>query len=264
MAGPRRVFIYDGSRTEILKLSEVIEYIKDLLPEVEFILREESRIVGPPRRAARLFASIRIKDPSRSEPSGEPMKAEIDFELRRLQDSTNKTAGIIYDGYILAEFLRANIPEKERNLANLHIYITNQIPATYDRGDMRYHARYAIFSYPCIISTTGIVVAPAKPREYYIAKQKLGELARDEIFDTIIKEKMKARFIDYDDERINDVMKGIILQCIFYQGTGYPFCERKDCRLYNAHWQEDLIKSQTLRDSGLCSRHRRVLKTFLN
>ncbi len=254
------VHIYDGSRTEIIDYSNIVEYIKTLLPFVTIDIREEEAILGDVNESARLFAEFRLRDIYRGRVERAFLRAEVEYELRRLKDRENKTYGILYDGVLIAGFLSRNISESENNMSQLHVYVTNQLMGTFDDGDRRFHARYAVFSYPCIISTTGIVLAPARPREYYIAKQQLKNLASDEISDTIIKEQLKGRFIDYDDERINDVMKGILLQCIFYHIKGNPFCERRDCRLYNAHWQEELILSQTQQGSGLCPEHYGIIR----
>lgn len=260
----RAVYIYDGSRADVLDYKKIIEYIQNLAPSLALYLREEDGILGELERTARVFARVRVRDIFKIGPAEEPLPQEIDYEFRRIIDKGNRTKGILYDGVKVAKALAENIPKKEDNPDCLHIYVTNQLLGSFDDGDRRFHARYAIFSYPCLISITGIVVAPAKPREYYVLKQRLKNFENDEIFDTIIKEKMKGRFIDYDDERMNDVLKGIILQCIFYHETGFPFCEKNDCRLYNAHWQEELIRSQTLENSSLCSVHHEFLKNKFN
>lgn len=260
----KAIHIYDGGRSDILDYDKVTKYIRSLLPSLVINIRTEDAILGNRENAARTFAELRLSDIYRGRIRGEPLPAEIDYEFRRLMDKKNRTHGILYDGVQVAKALGENIAGEEDNPGHLHVYVTNQLMGSFDDDDIRFHARYAIFSYPCIISITGIVVAPAKPREYYVLKQRLKNFENDEIFDTIIKEQMKGRFIDYDDERLNDVMKGIILQCIFYHETGFPFCDKKGCRLYNAHWQEDLIISQTLENSSLCSFHSELIKNNFN
>jgi len=251
----RFVHIYNGSRAEFVRLDACIEFLQELMPALTFDVRNEKDILGDVSSTAKDFAFLRVRDISNDQAFEAPQKAEVDYEMRRITDPQNTTSGILYDGFRISEILLRHIPAHERNLSHLHVYITNQIMASYDPEDRRYHARYGIFSYPCIISTTGIVVAPARPREYYIAKHRLKSLAGDEIFDTMIKEQMKGRFIDYEDERMNDCLKGILLQSIFFQESGYPFCNRRDCRLFNAHWQEDLIRSQVGVGIGLCKEH---------
>ena len=48
------------------------------------------------------------------------------------------------------------------------------------------------------------------------------------------------------------------MQSILYYETGNAFCKQKDCRLFNAHWQKDLIFSQ-LENRKLCKLHSDIL-----
>lgn len=73
-----------------------------------------------------------------------------------------------------------------------------------------------------------------------------------------LKKKFKGRFMDYEDKRISEVIKGYIAQAIIYYITGEPFCPQKGCRLFNAHWQEDLIYAQ-VKKKRFCRRHSAVL-----
>jgi hypothetical protein len=124
--------------------------------------------------------------------------------------------------------------------------------ATWDRNDRRYHARASIYSFPCIISTTGLVEAPAKPREYYL-KRQMG------INSETLKEEFRGRYLDYEDERLTEVIKGYVMQAFFFHLTGSPFCDDKNCRLFNAHWQEELIQAQLKRGSEFCKVHEEMI-----
>ena len=65
----------------------------------------------------------------------------------------------MYDGFELQKILR----RFNCNNETLHIIITNRLTCTFDENDKRYHARAVICANPAIISTTGIIEAPAKP-----------------------------------------------------------------------------------------------------
>jgi hypothetical protein len=75
------------------------------------------------------------------------------------------------------------------------------------------------------------------------------------------KEKYKEKFLDYNDKRLTKIVEGYILQVIFYNITGEPFCENIECRLNNAHWQKDLLFSQ-LEISKLCQKHNEILSNL--
>jgi hypothetical protein len=131
--------------------------------------------------------------------------------------------------------------------------------------DWRYHARTIVGGNPSIISTSGIVEAPAKPREWYIKQMQLptGDVDRvgDEN-DEILSFNEKEKYLDYGDYRINFAAVGYALQALFFFITeGNPFGNDINCRLYNAHWQEELIHSQ-IQSARLCNKHAELLRKF--
>lgn len=139
------------------------------------------------------------------------------------------------------------------------IIVTKRLIATIGDNDKQMHLRSSVLSYPSVISLSGIVEAPAKPREYYLAKQSLQGSGLWELEEARLKQKLKKRFIDYNDKRIPKVVKGLSAQALFFYLTAEPFCKSKKCRLYNAHWQEELIYSQ-VKSGKFCAKHSRVLK----
>ncbi|GAG94478.1 unnamed protein product, partial [marine sediment metagenome] len=160
--------------------------------------------------------------------------------------------GILYDGFELLALLSRLIPEAELSLDHCHIIFTNQLLGTWSEDDHRYHARVSVYGFPSLISTTGVVEAPAKPRDFYL-KQQLG------ISLPTLKEEFKGKFINYNDLRLTEVMKGYVMQALFFHLTGSPFCKNKNCRLYNAHWQEDLIQAQLTSKNDFCGEHEKIL-----
>lgn len=116
-----------------------------------------------------------------------------------------------------------------------------------------------IGSNPAIISTTGIIEAPAKPREYYY---DLMTNFTQGINVESIKQKYKGTYLEYHDSRLSKIIEGYLLQGIFYYETGEPFCDDSECRLFNAHWQKDLLHSQ-LEKSELCQNHQTILKNII-
>ena len=78
----------------------------------------------------------------------------------------------------------------------MHIFLTNRLFATWDEHERRYHARVSLYGFPSIISTTGVVEAPARPRQYYLLKQQYEMLKKDLLE---LKDRFKGHFIDYED-----------------------------------------------------------------
>ncbi|MGI0069556.1 MAG: DUF6775 family putative metallopeptidase, partial [Nitrosopumilaceae archaeon] len=117
-----------------------------------------------------------------------------------------------------------------------------------------------ICSNPSIISTTGIIEAPAKPREYYL---KLYEKFPQGLNLDSIKDEFKGKFLEYHDKNLDLIVRGYAMQAIFYYRTGHAFCESKDCMLYNAHWQEELLHSQ-IKIGTLCDQHKKILESIVS
>lgn len=168
------------------------------------------------------------------------------------------TRGLLFDFKATqgAFFALAHSREKD----SYHIILTPKIFATFD-DQKRLHIRAAIFGFPSIISTSGMVEGPAKPREYYVYKQRYSHLGIWGLEEEKIKKRFKNKFIDYDDKRVNEVLKGYIAQALFFYITEDPFCCKRHCRLYNAHWQEDLIYSQ-IKKGGFCKEHQELLRAI--
>lgn len=261
---PAIFYFYDGSNTEALRIEEVSQYLRTIFRKSEIKTRQEfifhhlSCLSSPERRnktdeLAEEFAFTKLRDIEKKDSFSEPLAGEVEYEKRRISNPESKSWGIVYDGFKLRGILAELIPESESNLRYCHISFTNQLFATWDETDKRNHLRASVYGFPSIISVTGIVEAPAKPREFYL-KQRLG------IEKITLKKEFAGRFMDYDDPRLTDIMKGYILQAIFYQMGEKPFCHDKNCRLYNAHWQEELIQSQLDSPYEFCPTHKCVLK----
>jgi len=213
------------------------------------------------------ISNIRIKDITNPFLEHVSSGEEIDFEKRlcedtSLMDSTTKVEDaqeisqvFMYDGFELQKILRYLNEDNE----TLHVILTNRLTCTFDEEDNRYHARAVICANPSIISTTGIIEAPAKPKEYYFEVMKLKSQGVDI---KSAKEKYKGKFLEYNDKRLTKILEGYLLQVIFYNITGESFCEDIECRLNNAHWQKDLLFSQ-LEITKLCKKHNEIL-TNLN
>jgi hypothetical protein len=263
---PSFIYLYNGGRTENLKLHEISSYLKNIFKEkviiqerADFITYYLSNLTPELRRKeinklAKLLAAIKVRTIEDSDMSSLPLRPEIEYEKRIISDPENKSFGILYDGFKIMSLFANLIPEFESTLLHCHIVFTNRLLATWDEWDLRYHLRVGVYGFPSIISTSGVVEAPAKPREFYL-KRQIG------IDVNILKNEFRHRFIDYDDPRLSDVMKGYVMQAVFYHLTGNPFCEDKTCRLYNAHWQEEIINSQIKNTkSEFCNKHSRIIR----
>ncbi|MCI0560984.1 MAG: hypothetical protein MN733_21060 [Nitrososphaera sp.] len=172
------------------------------------------------------------------------------------QQKMNDGTVPLYDGFVLQRSLEPLIPHSEDNTDHVHILLTDLLTCTFSEDDWRYHGRAVICGTPAIISTKGIIEAPAKPKEFYYPS---GLGAEHQVS---MKTRLRERFIDYGDKRLTEAATGYALQALFFFVTnGEPFCFDRNCRLFNAHWQEDLIRTQ-VENPALCSNHQRLIDKF--
>jgi len=235
-------------------MEEIKRYVKKLFPPMKVDLRSNLiKFFAPDMESmAESMARIRIWDMKERKFSYTPFPAEIKYELRFLMGES-RAVGNIYEGIKMSEIYRNLIHEKERCMKHCHIVFTNRLFATWDENDARYHLRVSVYSIPSIISLSGIVEAPAKPRDYYI---KLYQGVSPEILKNIY----RGKYIDYEDERMTEVVKGYVLQAIVFHSTEEAFCGDRNCRLFNAHWQEDMIFSQLDGKYEICPFHKKIIQ----
>jgi len=268
---PTHILLYAPEKTGALNLEESVDYLSSLLDKVKIEVRKDfishslegtapEQKEGFIARLAHDLARTKVRNILKPDFSFPPLYGEIRYEEERIREPGSKPSGIFYDGFQLQEVFWSLIPREEANLNHMHIIFTGQLVGTWDEDDLKYHARTSIYGYPNILSTTGLVEAPAKPREYYLLKQQIPAAVLDEVAILALKEKLKGRFLDYDDPGTTEVMKGYVAQALVGQATGCPFCQDVNCRLFNAHWQEEMLQAQLKSDYEFCPYHNEILE----
>ena len=245
-----------------MKVSKIILYDEPSVPEIQIGRLERFLIYAFPAeieirgsffegREEEFFeriAGARIYDLKRPFARHVPTTSEI-LSAKEGGEVTGDEAAL-YDGF---EF-QGIISETTSTDGVLHVVFTNKMICTFDDGDYRYHARAMIGSNPTIISTTGIIEAPAKPRQYYLDLMTNRPEDEDKVRD-----KYRGEFLERHDSRLSEIVEGYLLQSIVYYETGEAFCNSRECRLFNAHWQKDLLYSQ-IQNKEFCEKHRQILE----
>ena len=260
-----KIFLYDEPAVQEIQISNLKNFLKETFSvDVEI---KKCIFNNLSQKTIEKISSCRIFDPKISFKAHRPDKQEIDFEKKVCRDTKlmEKTTMVetaeriedvvMYDAFEIQNVLHNIVTETDPELDDLHIVFTNKLICTYDTTDSRYHGRTVICSNPAIISTTGMIEAPARPKEYYfeVMKCKMQGLSIQNA-----KKNYNQNFLDYHDQRLSKIAEGYLLQAIFYYMTGDAFCDSLDCRLNNAHWQKDLLYSQ-LKIGKLCNKHQALL-----
>jgi len=258
---PHVIFLYDGGWNKALHVPEIIGYLKEKIgSQVERRDDLLLRLKGSPPEILQdisfKLCSIRVRSIASQTRSFKPLPGELSYEETALCNPEKRIPGVLYEGFELQQLYLDLIPVEERKSKFLHIIFTNQMFATWDKNDCRYHARVSIYAFPTLISVNGLIEAPAKPREYYL-KRQMGTPPE------ILRKEFAGRYLDYEDNRLTEVMKGYVMQAFFFHATGNPFCEDRNCRLFNAHWQEELIHAQLKSGEEFCPYHEDMLKKLI-
>jgi len=186
--------MYEEPTVPEIQLKKIKKFITDTFPiEIEIEIRKNF-FQFPNEEMFEKIANTRIFDFKKRFKKHVPTIDDIQTEKENKDMSKNEDM-ILYDGFELQKIITKFIPINENIDDILHIVFTNKLTCTFDERDFRYHARALIGSNPAIISTTGIIEAPAKPKQYYLdlmtsfSKEKIEE----------VKRKFKDKFLEYHD-----------------------------------------------------------------
>ena len=257
---PQSVWLYDEGTAPTLCCDHVAGYLGATVAGIaprcrsEFVTHWLAGSHDSAESLALRIARLKVRNPAAPAVHVEPLAGEIAYEQRRLENGNRGPFGVVYDGFRFQASVARLLGGREADA--IHVVFTNRLLATWEPDDRRYHLRTIILAAPAIISTTGLVEAPAKPREFYAARRALGIPGGADY--EVLKQQFAGRFLDHDDLRLIEVAKGYALQAVAYALTGEAFCDDPHCRLYNAHWQERMVEAQI--GGRLCERHQRILK----
>jgi len=259
----KKIILYDEPSISEINMPNLVNFLKQTIP-IEVIVKDNFFKKFSPLQIQRISESriFDIKNPFRCHnPNQYDLELEEQFcknskimeQTQKPEDANTIDEVVMYDGFEIQKIVRESLQDFENE--TLHVILTNRFTCTYDESDARYHGRAVICANPAIISTTGIVEAPAKSSEFYI--EAMANRAQGLDIKSV-KKKHKGEFLEYHDERLSKIIEGYLLQVILYLLTGESFCDYLDCRLNNAHWQRDLLYSQ-IEIRKLCDRHQKIL-----
>jgi len=248
----KKVAIYRAPTT-VADADELVDWLDD---RVEASVEARDRFLSGLDREdaddlAEEFANHRVLSPYDLE-TGNTMLGIVRYEERALEDPS-RAGGVIYDGYGVQRSLHPYSSGSEDDDDVLDIVLLDRVLGTWG-DDGRWHKRVVVLGHPALVSVPGLYEAPAKPEEYYKEKSKYA-MTGDVPPREYLEEKVEGDFLVEDDPRTTDALKGYVAQAYEYATTGEEFCDDPDCRLYNAHRQEGLVRAQL--GDGSCEKHRR-------
>ena len=241
----RPVYLYSDTPSKATNISNIIEHLSKFGIESEYKgdFFEYLRLSTAKQNELNHYLSLTLIDDIEKEK----------LELCHASQNQNTNNKILYDGYLYISvinkyfLLDSNISDSV-----IHIIYTDKLLCTFE--NRRYHARVVLMGHPSFISTSGLVEAPARPREYYFLKAQFLQQGRDL---KELDEYFKGQYLEYNDPKTTEILQSYTLQPIMYELTGKPFCENKTCCLFNSHWQKDVLEIQY--NGQLCKHHRQLI-----
>lgn len=245
----RQVWVY-AAPTTVVEVEAIASWLRERV-DAEVRVRERFLDRYVDEALAEEFAKARVLSPYSPE-TGNTMLGIRRYEERALEHP-ERAGGVIYDGLTIQRALNARVPGLERSFDSLHVVLLDRVLGTWG-GDGRWHKRVNILGYPGLVSVPGLYEAPAKPEAYYQEQQRHAMVAGDVPPREVLEERVAGEFLVEDDPRTTDVLKGYVLQCVHYAATGEGFCSDETCRLYNAHYHEEVLGAQ-LGEPAFCPVH---------
>jgi len=242
------VYLYTDGPSKSLDIGQIVEFLSGLKIGCEY--------------KGSLFDLLNLNTESTTQLNQTISLSLIDdIETEKLipgKISVNpKTGGrTLYDGFLFSRIInRYLLADPEFFGSAIHIIFTGRLLCTFE--NRRYHARVILMETPNYISTSGLIEAPARPREYYFLKAQFAASGRDI---AELDEYFEGKYLLHDDPKTTNILKAYSLMAVFYELTGEPFCNNEHCCLYNSHWQSDVLQSQY--NGKLCSRHSEILENL--
>ncbi len=159
---------------------------------------------------------------------------------------------VVYEAIALQTLLGLLLDPAEAKLSQLHIMFTANYLGGWRENESHLLLRAAVLGTPNIISTSGLVESLELPRQYHFMRQQLAVMGIEESVDDAFADQT----LGYGDPRLNEVVKGYLMQAVYYRLTGETGCMDPACRLHLAPTHRATMQTQVLGRPGLCEHHR--------
>ncbi len=161
----RKIVLYDEPTIPKIQLKRLEKFLKEIFPIETKIRKNFFQSLNDIE--FKKIADTRIFDLKKPFEKHDPSIEDIQIEKENKDMSKNEEM-TLYDGFEFHKAITELIPINEDKENILNVIFTNKLTCTFDEADFRYHARAIVGSKSTIISTTGMIEAPAKPKKYYL------------------------------------------------------------------------------------------------
>lgn len=258
---PARVFLHASEALEALDGAAIAKDLGRFAPALGAVRRRGDPSSGPGARTFHAeLASARVRDlrlPDEFLPAtSEDLEFEAAIDAAPEQVASALLAKRLYDGSRVAACAMSRLPPGERTMDALHLWVTRRFLLTYSKDDLRYHARYAVFGYPVVVSLLGLGLAPAPSLEAALFARELARRGADA---GAIEAELDLQYpdekVDIDDKAtVSAAVASAVLQGASALSGRSAFCKDPACRLFNPHRKLEMRRS--ILGGGMCAEHR--------
>jgi hypothetical protein len=177
------------------------------------------------------------------------------------EDPAERGWGAVYVGSQLQAILRALLPGPETGAGEVHVVFTLQYLGEWAQAQPLLKLQATVPGLPHLVSISSLIEGLELPRQYHFLRQQMAVLGvGEEALD--LEEQFSEEVLGYGEARLNEVLKGVMLQIIFQQLAGEGGCTSRRCRLHVARSHEQALRTQLRGHPGLCPRHGAVLRSW--
>lgn len=251
------IYLYDDPESEGLDIDYIAGSMASTFPtcrvgvRTDFITHHLGRLDEAARDSMVQELTVRLED---ADPIARLGGDDILFDQIRQEDDVNEVS--LYAP--LQDAFRWLIPDEESGLDHLHVIFTSHLLAAIHEP-LDYSLHVAALGSPSVISTSGLVEVPDRPREYYFKRAQYAVYGAEEHMADLA-EDFADRTLGYGDPRLNDVLEGYVLMAVVYRASGEGPCHVPTCPLHAANTQEGVLAAQVGSESALCEHHTELIE----
>ena len=260
--GPTTVYLYDDPDAAGLDIDYLGRWLAARLPDVPIHTRGDylTHHLGSLPEEARELRVAALEEALRAAEVGNLVHPDS-RELLPEEAPAERGWGAVYVGSQLQAILRALLPTPETGAGAVHVAFTLQYLGEWAEAQPLLTLQAMVPGRPHLVSISSLVEGLELPRQYHFLRQQMAVLGvGEETLD--LDEQFSEEVLGYGEARLNEVLKGVVLQAIFQQLVGEPGCTSRRCRLHVARSHQQALQTQLQGHPGLCPRHEALLRSW--
>lgn len=256
------IYLYDDPDAAGLDVDYLAEWLAERFPRTpvqarrDFVTHHLGRLSDPERTAQ----TDRLQhDLGEAEVTN--LVNPADRDRLPAESPADRGWDVVYEGTALQAALAALLPAEEAGAGAVHIVFTVSYLGQWPADGSLLRLRVLVPGRPHLLSISSFIEGLDLPRQYHFMRQQMVMFGMTDALDDLA-EQFGDQALGYGDQRLNEVLKGLVLQAIFQQLTGELGCRSPRCRLHVPNSHAQALRTQARDHPGLCDRHAAILRSW--